>query len=96
MLMFSSLVVALLHVSFLSSQITHNNILLLLHEEHNALHLCVFFSFFLFFCQSYPKYWKMPSKKKYFINYQIANAIQLFVCIKRKIFGSLLFQNKSQ
>ena len=60
--MFSSLVVALLHVSFLSSQITHNNILLLLREEHNALHLCVFFSF-LFFCKPYPKYWQIPSKK---------------------------------
>ena len=34
--------------------------------------------------------------KKYFIDHRTANAIQLFVPIKRKFFGSLLFQNKSQ
>ena len=34
--------------------------------------------------------------KKLFIDHQTANAIQLFVPIKRKFFGSLLFQNKLQ
>ena len=34
--------------------------------------------------------------KNYFIDYRTANAIQLFAPIKRKFFGSLLFQNKSQ
>ena len=34
--------------------------------------------------------------KKNFIDYQTANAIELFVPIKRKFFGSLLFQNKLQ
>ena len=34
--------------------------------------------------------------KKYFIDYQTANIIQLFVPLKRKFFGSLLFQNKLQ
>ena len=36
------------------------------------------------------------SGKKKFIDYQTANAIELFVSIKRKFFGSLLFQNKLQ
>ena len=60
--MFSSVVVAQVHLYFLASQITHNNILLLLHETHNALHMCVSFSF-LFFCQPYLKYWQIPGKK---------------------------------
>ena len=34
--------------------------------------------------------------KKYCIDHQTANAIQLFVPIKRKFFGSLLFLNKLQ
>ena len=32
--------------------------------------------------------------KKYFIDHQTTNAIQLFVPIKKKFFGTLLFQNK--
>ena len=60
--MFSSVAVAQVHLYFQARQITHDNILLLLHETHNALHLCVFFSF-LFFCQPYLKYWQIPSKK---------------------------------
>ena len=32
--------------------------------------------------------------KKYFINHQTANTIQLIVPIKRKFFGSIIFQNK--
>ena len=34
--------------------------------------------------------------KKYFVDHRTANAIQLFVPIKRKFFGSFYFQNKSQ
>ena len=34
--------------------------------------------------------------KKYFIDHQTANAIQLFFPIKRKFFRSILFQSKSQ
>ena len=34
--------------------------------------------------------------KKYFIDHQTANTIQLFVSIKRKFIGPLLFQNKLQ
>ena len=37
------------HLYFLSCQITHNNISLVLRKTHNALYLCVFFSFFSFF-----------------------------------------------
>ena len=34
--------------------------------------------------------------KNYFTDHRTANGIQLFVPIKRKFFGSILFQNKSQ
>ena len=46
--MFSSVAVAQVHLYFQASQITHDNILLLLHETHNALHLCVFFLLLVF------------------------------------------------
>ena len=82
-------------IYFLSSQITHNSILLLLHKTQNALHLHVFFSFFLLFCQPYLKYWWIRAKKC-FADHWTPNAIQLFVPLKRKFFGCLLFQNKSQ
>ena len=50
---------------------------------------------FSFFCQPHPKYLQIQSKK-YFIDCQTANAVQLFVPIKRKFFSSHLFQNRSQ
>ena len=34
--------------------------------------------------------------RKNFIDHRIANAIHLLVPIKKRFFGSLLFQNKSQ
>ena len=81
---------------FLSSQVTHKYILLLLCEMHNALQLPMFlFSFFLFFCQPCLKYREFGAKKCY-IDHWTANAIQLFVPIKRKFFESILFQKKLQ
>ena len=64
---------------------------------HSTLHLRVFFSF-SFFGQPYPKYWWILSKKiKHLMQFhRTANAIKLLVPIKRKFFGSLLFQNKLQ
>ena len=93
----SSVAVAQFHLHFLSNQITHNSILLLLLEMHNTLHLPVFsfFSFFSFLCQPYPKYRRIRSKK-HFIDHRTAYSIQLFVPIKQKFFGSHFFQNKSQ
>ena len=74
----------------------HYVILLHLREMHNTLQLPVFlFSFFSFFCQPYPEYRRIRSKK---IFYRPSNSwsIQLFVPIKRKFVGFILFQNKSQ
>ena len=74
----------------------HYVILLHLRERHNALQLPVFlFSFFSFFCQPYLEYRRIRSKK---IFYRPSNSwsIQLFVPIKRKFVGFILFQNKSQ
>ena len=61
------------------------NKVLLWHETDNALLSPVFLSFF---CQPYPKYWGIRSKK-YFIDHQTANTIQLFVPIKRKFLRSI-------
>ena len=60
----SSVAVAQFHLYFLSSQITHNSILLLLLETHNALHMPVFF--FSFSCQPYLKYGRIRSKKIFY------------------------------
>ena len=68
---------------------------MLLRETPNALHLPVLFFFFSFFCQPYPKYRRIRSKK-IFYRHWTANAIRLFVPVKSIFFGSLLFQNKSQ
>ena len=62
--------------------------LLRLLETYNALQLPVFFSFFSFFCQPYPEYRGIRSKK-YFTDHWTANTIQLFVPIKRKFLGWL-------
>ena len=63
-------------------------------ETHNALQLPVFFFFFSFFCQLYPEYRGIWSKN-YFTDHLTADTIQLFVPVKRKFFGSILFQDKS-
>ena len=68
--------------------------LLRLRETNNTLQLPVFF-FFSFFCQPYSEYRGIRSKN-YFTDHLTANTIQLFVHIKRKFFGSILFQDKSQ
>ena len=57
--------------------------------------MCVFFSFFSFFCKPYPKYQRIWSKK-HFIDHETATAIQLFLPTKRKFLRTLLFQNNSQ
>ena len=50
-----------------STQITHKNLLLLLHETHNPLHLHVFSFYFLsFFCQPYPKHRQIWSRKIFY------------------------------
>ena len=49
-------------------------------------------NYFASLIQNIPEF----EAKKYFIDHQTANAIQLFVPIKRTFFGSLLFQNKLQ
>ena len=93
----SSMVVAQFHLQyFLSSQTTHNDILLPLCETHNALHLPVFFfAFFSLFCQPYLKYQRIWSKKIFY--HQIANAVQLFVPIKSNFFRvSFFFFRKSR
>ena len=69
------------HLYFLSSHITHNNILLLLHETHNTLHLCVLL-LLLIFLPALSKISTNLEQKKYFIDHRTANAIQLFVPIK--------------
>ena len=71
------------------------NILLRLRETHNALQLPVFFFFFLFFCQRYPEYRGIRSKKLFYRPLTVIT-IQLFVPVKRKFFWSILFQSKSQ
>ena len=55
---------------------------------------CLFFFSFLCFCQPYRNLGEFGAKK-YFIDHQTAN-YQLFVHIKRKLFRSILFQNKLQ
>ena len=71
----------------------HNNILLLLCEMHNILHLPVFFfSFFSFFCQPYLKYQRIWGKKIFY--HGIANAVQLFVPIKKNFGGFLFFSEQ--
>ena len=77
-------------ISCLVKQHMHNNILLLLYGTHNALHLPVFLlSLFSFFCQPYLKYWQIWSKKIFY--HQIANAVQLFVPIKKEFFQVFFF-----
>ena len=53
---------------------------------------CSHSNFFASLIQNIPEF----EAKKYFIDHQTANAIQLFVPTKRTFFGSLLFQNKLQ
>ena len=78
-------------ISCLVKQHMHNNILLLLYGTHNALHLPVFLlSLFSFFCQPYLKYWQIWSKKIFY--HQIANAVQLFVPIKKEFFQVFFFR----
>ena len=79
--MFSSVVVAQVHLYFLASQITHNT-LLLFHETHNALHVC--FLLLLVFLPALSETLANSWQKKYFIDYRTANAIHLFVPVKRK------------
>ena len=51
-----SVAIAQFHLYFKSNQMTHNNLLLLLREAHDILHLRVFvFSFFSFFCKPFKK-----------------------------------------
>ena len=64
------------------------NKILLLREMHIALQQPGFF-FFSFFCQPYPKYDGIWSKKHVYIDHQTANTIQLFVPIKRNFWGSM-------
>ena len=79
----------------ISCLVKRHKILLLLRETHNALHLPVFFfSFFSFFWQPYLKYRRIRSKKIFY--HRIANAVQLFVPIKRNFFGSLFFFRTSR
>ena len=62
--------------------------------KHIILWICVFFSPSSHFSASQNI--DELQKTKYFIDHQTANAIQLFVPIRRKFFVSLLFQIKSQ
>ena len=82
--------IAQFHLYFLPSEITHNNMLLLLREMHDTSFACVLFLLLLVFLPVLFKIWS----KKYFIDQQIANSIQLFIPIKRKFFGSLLFKTR--
>ena len=62
--------------------------LLRLRETPNALQLLAFFFFFSlisFFCQPYPEYQWIQSKK-YFTDHQTANTIQLLCFYKKEIF----------
>ena len=79
--MFSIVVVAQVHLYFLASQITHNNILLLLHETHNALHVCFLL---LVFLPALSEILANSWQKKYFIDHPTANAIHLFIPVNRK------------
>ena len=45
---------------------SYKNIIFRLRETHNALQLSVFFFLFLFFCQRYPEYWGIRSKKLFY------------------------------
>ena len=91
----SSVALAQFDLYFLSSQITHSNILLLLYETHNALHLHVFFSFFSFFFLFYPKHRQIQSKK---IFYRPSNSEcnSIIYSYKGEIFRVSFFENKSQ
>ena len=92
----SSVAIAQFHLYFLSTQITHNNILLLLCEMHNTLHLSVLLLLILIFLSALSEILANSEQKKYFIDNRTVNAIQLLVPIKKNFLGSLLFQNKSQ
>ena len=78
----------------ISCLVKRHKILLLLRETHNALHLPVFFFFFLVFLAALSEI-STNSKKKIFYH-RIANAVQLFVPIKRNFFGSLFFFRTSR
>ena len=87
-----------LYQTIMASQILLTSIYFLcLCETHNALQLPMFFffPFFSFFCQPYPEYRGIRSKKL-LTDHWTANTIPLFVPIKRKFLGSILFQNNSQ
>ena len=59
-------------IFLIESNNTKQYIIAFARNAHNALHLCVFFfSFFLFFCQPYPKYQPIWSKK---IFYRLSNS----------------------
>ena len=82
---------------FLSSQITHNNILLHSSETHNALQLPVFLLFFFScFFSSLIQNIREFRAKKYFLDHEIANTNQLFVPVNQKFIESILFQIKSK
>ena len=61
-------------------------------ERQNALHLPVFS---IFFYTTFPEYWKIWSKKKYFTDHQTANTSQIFVAKKRD-FSDLFFFRTSR
>ena len=63
--------------------------------KHIMLCICVCSSPSCFSANLIQNIGKFRAKKN-FIDHQTANAIELFVPIKRKFFGSLLFQNKLQ
>ena len=70
-------------------------------KQHTTIYYCFCMKHIMLcscVCSSFPSCLStsLIQSKIYFIDHQTANAIQLFVPIKRKFFGSLLFQNKLQ
>ena len=64
---------------------------------HNALQLPMFcFSFSFSFFYQLIRNIREFGAKNYFTDHWTANTIQLFVPIERKLYWSILFQNKSQ
>ena len=58
--------------------------------------MCVLLLLLLVFLSALSEVLAYSEQKKYLIDHRTAIAIQLFVPIKTKFFGSLLFPNKSQ
>ena len=81
--------------SNISCLVKHNSILLLF-LKCITLCICLCFSSSSCFCASLIQYVSEFKAKKYFIDHQMANTIQLFVPIKKEFFWSHFFQNNSQ